>query len=85
MKTLRTALLGTAFGAAALAFSAVTASAAIVCTGTVCWHTKERYEYPAGARVTIHDDAWKWGPSEHFTWREHTGRGYWAGERWTDF
>jgi hypothetical protein len=26
--------------------SAVSASAAIVCSGRVCWHTHERYEYP---------------------------------------
>ena len=30
----------------ALAFSAMNASAAIVCTGPVCWHTHEMYEYP---------------------------------------
>ena len=85
MTALRKALFGTALGTAALAFSAVTASAAIVCTGVVCWHAKERYTYPPTSHVIIHEDSWKWGPSEHFTWREHEGRGYWAGETWTEF
>ncbi len=85
MTKLRTLLIGTATGAAVLAFAATSASAAIICSGDVCWHAKERYTYPPEARVTIHEDSWKWGPSDHYSWREHAGRGYWRGDAWTDF
>jgi len=71
-------------GACVLSFSAVSASAAVVCTGNVCWHTKEKYEYPAEARIVVHDDDWKWRKDEKYDWREHEGRGYWKGERWEE-
>jgi hypothetical protein len=80
---LRKALLGAAMGAAALGLSVASASAAIVCNGNVCWHTHERYQYPPSAHVIIHEDDWRAGPT--ITFREHEGRGYWSGERWTDF
>ncbi len=47
MKVASKVLLGTAMGAGMLALSAVSASATIVCSGNVCWHATERYEYPA--------------------------------------
>ena len=83
MKLLTKAVAGAAIGVGVLAVSAVTASAAIVCSGNVCWHTHERYEYPASAGVVVHEDDWKWGPSEKYTFREHEGRGYWRGDTWT--
>jgi hypothetical protein len=82
---LHKALISTAAGAAALGLSSVAASAAIVCSGNVCWHTSERLSYPAESRVIIHRDNWRWGPRDHFTWREHEGRGYWRGDSWTEF
>jgi hypothetical protein len=78
-------LLGAALGAAAMALSATSASAYIACSGDACWHVKEHYSYPADSKVIVNEDSWKWGPSEHFTWREHAGRGYWRGDAWTDF
>ena len=66
-----------------LAFSALSASAAIVCSGNVCWHVTERFSYPPSAGVVVHEDDWKAGPG--ITFREHTGRGYWKGDTWTDF
>jgi hypothetical protein len=77
-KMIATAVAGAGF----LALSVVSASAAIVCTGNVCWHTTERYTYPPEAKVVVHEDNWKWGPSEKFTFREHDGRGYWRGDTW---
>jgi hypothetical protein len=74
-------LLCTAMGAGLLALSSVGASAAIVCSGNVCWHTQERFDYPAGARVVVHEDDWRLGP--RMTFREHEGRGYWKGDNWT--
>jgi hypothetical protein len=73
-------VLATVLGAGALALSALNASAAIVCTGPVCWHTHEAYDYPPDARVTVHEDTWKAGPG--VTFREHEGRGYWRGDKW---
>jgi len=82
MKILNT-FAGTLAGAAALAaVSSTPASAAIVCANDVCWHTHEAYAYPPDARVVVHEDDWKWGPSERFTFREHEGRGYWRGHDW---
>jgi hypothetical protein len=70
-------------GAGALALSSLSASAAIVCTGDVCWHSQETYTYPPEARVTVHEDSWKAGPDIRF--REHEGRGYWRGDSWTNW
>ena len=83
MRSLNRTFLGVALGAGGVAFSTLSASAAIVCTGNTCWHAKERYTYPPEARVIIHEDNWKAGPNVRF--REHTGRGYWRGDAWTDF
>jgi hypothetical protein len=82
MTLLSKSLLSAALGASVLALSAMNVSAAIVCGGRACWHTQEAYEYPPTARVVVHPDNWRWGPREHFTWREHEGRGYWRGNRW---
>lgn len=81
--SLSKSLIGAAVGVGVLAFSAVTASAAIVCSKNVCWHIKEHYNYPPSAGVVIHDDDWKAGPG--ITFREYEGRGYWSGDRWTEF
>ena len=76
-------LLGAAAGGAMLALSAISASAAIVCTGNVCWHTLERYTYPPAASVIIHEDDWR--PIPGVTFREHEGRGYWRGDSWVEW
>lgn len=83
MTPMKKTLLAAAMGSAVLAFSAVNASADVACVGEVCWHAHEKYDYPPDAHVTIHEDSWKAGPSVKF--REHTGRGYWAGESWKEF
>jgi hypothetical protein len=85
MTSLSKSLLGATMCAGVITFSAISASAAVVCRGSVCWHSHETYEYPAGAHVVIHPDDWKWGPREHFAWREHEGRGYWNGRRWSEW
>ncbi len=73
-------ILAAVVGAGALALTTLNASAAIVCNGPVCWHATETYSYPPEARVVVHEDSWKAGPEIKF--REHEGRGYWAGDRW---
>ena len=82
MKLLGKTLASAAIGAGLLAVSTMSASAAIVCSSDVCWHTHEAYHYPPEAKVIVHEDNWKWGPSEHYTFREHEGRGYWRGDSW---
>jgi len=66
MRPLSKLLLGAAAGAGVLAFSALGASAAIVCSEDVCWHTTTTYEYPADARVTVHPDTWRWARTSAF-------------------
>jgi hypothetical protein len=79
---LRKILSAAAIGAAVVATSTFSASAAIVCQGNVCWHTHEAYDFPHEAGVVVHEDNWHWGPKEKFSFREHEGRGYWRGEKW---
>ena len=65
-----------------LAFSAATASAAYVCSGDVCWISKEKYTYPAEAKVIVREESWK--PTASVTVRESgAGRGYYKGSVWT--
>jgi hypothetical protein len=78
-------LRAAAAGAFVLALSSMSASAAIVCNGDACWHAHAKYDYPLSAHVTVHPDTWKWGPRERYVWKEHDGRGYWNGDRWTEF
>jgi hypothetical protein len=75
------ALALSAFGI--LAFSSLSASAAIVCNNTGdCWHTAKVYTYPPTAKVIVHPDHWRWAHGEHFVWKEHAGPGYWRGGTW---
>ena len=83
MTSLRKTIIGTGMGASMLALSTLGASAAIVCSGNVCWHAQESYDYPPTAQVIVHEDTWHAGPS--ITFREHEGRGYWSGDRWTEW
>jgi hypothetical protein len=54
MKPISSLLVAAALGASALAISPISASAEIVCTGNVCWHTHDRYDYPPEANVVVH-------------------------------
>jgi hypothetical protein len=83
MKLRKTLLAAAVVGAGALALSSLSASAAILCTGDVCWHSHDTYTYPPEAHVIVHEDSWKAGP--HIRFREHEGRGYWRGETWTSW
>jgi hypothetical protein len=62
-------------------------SSAIVCdqAGTTCWHSVQRYDYPPNASVVVHPYDWQWNEGDRYVWREHTGRGYWQGDQWTQF
>ena len=48
-------------GTAALAGTATTASAEIVCNRAGdCWHAREHYDYSPRFGVVVHDDNWRW-------------------------
>jgi len=85
MAALRETVFVALIGVGVLALSGISAPAAIVCSGNTCWHAHQTYEYPPDAGVVVHPDAWRWGAHEHFVWREHKGRGYWHGDRWTEW
>lgn len=81
-KTLTAALIG----AGALALTATSASAYVVCNNAgECWHAHDRYSYPAGFGVTVHDDNWHWRHHDRYRWHEHDGRGYWRNGLWVTF
>jgi hypothetical protein len=82
---LKTTLIG-AIAASGLALAATPASAYIVCNAeNICWHVHGRYEYRPQYGVVVHDDDWRWGPGDHYVWREHHGRGYWRNGVWIRF
>jgi len=72
--------------AGALAITATSASAAIVCNREgYCWHVKHPYKYRSDFGLVIHEDAWHAGPHDKIVWREHHGRGYWKNGIWIRF
>jgi hypothetical protein len=47
----------------------------------VCWVVKEKYAYPADAKVVVREETWK--PTADITIREPgAGRGYYVGTEW---
>jgi hypothetical protein len=75
-----------AMGTAVAALAASSASAAIVCNQEgECWHTHRDYNYQPTFGLVVHPDNWQWGANEHYTWREHRGRGYWHNGVWITF
>ncbi|HEX4097805.1 MAG TPA: hypothetical protein VHX64_13845 [Caulobacteraceae bacterium] len=74
--------------AAGLALSATSASAYIACNAEgACWHVHRQaaYNYDPGFGIVVHPDTWRWGATDHYTWREHHGRGYWRKGVWVTF
>ena len=86
MKLLGTLATAALLSMGALTITATSASAAVVCNREgYCWHVKNRYAYKPEFGVVVHEDNWRWGPTEHYTWREHRGRGYWKNGIWIRF
>jgi hypothetical protein len=82
--TLKTLLISAAVATGALAATAGSASAYVVCNRAGdCWHTTERYHYRPTFGLTIHQDNWRM--NHRFHWREHDGRGYWRNGLWITF
>lgn len=78
MKTIGMALIG----AAALAMTAGTASAAVVCNDDGdCWRVRGRPNYGPGVHLRIYGDDWR-GDGRH-RWREPgRGHGYYRNGAW---
>jgi uncharacterized membrane protein len=87
MKSLLTKSAVTALlGMSAAVMLSTAASAAVVCNAeNECWHVKNHYTYKPEFGLTVHEDGWKWGDGEKYTWREHEGRGYWRNGVWVTF
>ena len=86
MRKFVTAAAAAAVGLTALVVSTVSASAAIACNAEgECWHVNRHYVYRPEYGIVVHANNWRWGPNEHFVWREHTGRGYWRNGVWIRF
>lgn len=68
----------------AVALTAGTASAAVVCNEDGdCWRVKGKPTYRPELRLRIHPDDWKWSAGERYRWREPgEGRGYYRGGVW---
>ena len=70
---------------AALALTASTASAKIVCNDDGdCWHVKKYREYPPDVKLRVYEDDWQWSDGSKYRWREpgHDRHGYWRGGVW---
>jgi hypothetical protein len=86
MKTFIKLAASALFAASALALTASSAAAYVVCNGEgECWHTHRNYTYRPEFGVVVHPDGWRWGDADHFKWHEHTGRGYWHNGVWIKF
>jgi hypothetical protein len=72
------------FGAAVLAMTAGTASAAVVCNDEGdCWRVKGRPTYGPGIQLKIYGDDWKGEPGGKYRFREPgQGHGYYRNGAW---
>ncbi len=86
MKTVTKLAAAALLGVAGLSMGATSASAAVACNAEVaCWHVRHPYAYRPEYGVVVHPNNWRWGEHEHYTWREHAGRGYWRNGAWVRF
>ncbi len=90
-KFLGTAAVAVALGIGALAVSAGSAAAYVVCNAEGdCWHTDHRYHYGPSVRIESHPDDWyfhrDWNNDHDHHWRDyHDGRGYYHNGVWITF
>jgi hypothetical protein len=85
-KALSTTAIALFMAAGALAATAGTASARVVCNAEGdCWHTDQNVRYPRGFGVQVHPDDWyfhqHWDDTHHYR-DYHDGRGYYKGGVW---
>ena len=86
MKMIAKLAVAAALAGSALAMTATSASAYIVCNARgVCWHAHNRYAYRPEFGIVVHPDNWRWRGRGHYVFKEHTGRGYWRNGVWVTF
>ena len=85
MKQASNIIAAAVLGLSAVAMTAPVASAAVVCNADSCWHTHHSYSYRPEFGVTVHPNNWRWGANDHYSWHEHSGRGYWRNGAWITF
>ena len=91
MTLLKSALLKGTLAAAiaggALATTAGTASADVVCNGAgECWHVHDRLDYPPTLGIQFHDDTWAAAHRHDYHWRhDRFDRGYYRNGVWITF
>lgn len=86
MKNLAKIAAAAAIAVSTMTLVATDASAAVACNAEgFCWHVHRHYAYRPEFGVVIHPNTWRWGPGEHYVWREHRGRGYWRNGVWVTF
>ena len=80
------ALSKAVFGAAILAMTAGSASAAVVCNEEGdCWRVTGEPRYEPSLKLRIQKDDWKWREGEKYRWREPgRGNGYWRQGVWIE-
>ena len=73
-------------GAALLAVTAGSASAAVVCNDEGdCWRVKEQRNYEPSLKLRVMPDDWKWKEGEKYRWRESgRGHGYYRNGVWLE-
>jgi hypothetical protein len=82
------ATLAAALSMGALALTAQSASAEVVCNRHhECWHVKKHVVYPKRLGLVVRTDAWEHAHHvKGWNWRDdHEGRGYWQNGRWHSF
>jgi hypothetical protein len=90
-KTLGGAATAALLGLGALALSAGSASAYVVCNAAGdCWHTDRHYNYNSDVGAQYHPDDWyfhqDWAHSNDRHYRDyHDGRGYYKNGLWITF
>ena len=77
---IRTLVFAALAGTAALAATAGSASAYVVCNREGdCWRTHDRYDYRPAWGLRIYDDNWRWRDRDRarYRWRDYH-RGYYG-------
>jgi hypothetical protein len=73
-------------GATALALSAASASAAVICNDEGdCWRVSGERRYEPSLKLRVMPDNWRWKEGEHYRWRDPGhGHGYWRNGAWIE-
>src|SRR5258705_11829298 len=85
---IRTLFFAALAGTAALAATAGSASAYVVCNREGdCWRAHDRYDYRPAWGLSIHDDGWRWRERERdrYRWRDYHRGYYGRGGVWITF